>query len=55
VPSGRLAKASSVGAKTLKGPDHVSVSTEPAAFAAAIEELIAPADVIFQRYHLLVL
>src|SRR5208337_3146293 len=35
VPAGRRAKASLVGAKTVKGPAPSSVSTRPAAFTAA--------------------
>ena len=35
VPSGSILNASSVGAKTVKGPALSSVSTSPAAFTAA--------------------
>ena len=35
VPEGSLAKAASVGAKTVKGPLPLRVSTSPAAFTAA--------------------
>jgi hypothetical protein len=39
VPAGSLAKASSVGAKTVNGPAPSSVSTRPAAFTAATRVL----------------
>ena len=35
MPAGSLAKAASVGAKTVNGPRPASVSTRPAAFTAA--------------------
>ena len=40
---GNFAKASSVGAKTVKGPSPLSVSTRPAAFTAATSVLKLPA------------
>src|SRR5271165_3753355 len=43
VPAGSLAKASSVGAKTVKGPLPFKVSTSPAAFTAATRVLNCPA------------
>ena len=39
VPAGSLAKASSVGAKTVKGPGPSRVSTRPAALTAATRVL----------------
>src|SRR5829696_1122396 len=45
VPSGSAAKASSVGAKTVYGPAPLSVSTRPAAVAAASNVLNEPASV----------
>ena len=39
VPSGSLAKASSVGAKTVYGPFFSSASSRPAAFTAATRVL----------------
>jgi hypothetical protein len=43
VPSGSAANASSVGANTVKGPSLLSVSTRPAASAAASKVLNDPA------------
>ena len=43
VPSGSAAKASSVGANTVNGPSPLSVSTRPAAVAAASRVLNEPA------------
>src|SRR3954465_3350687 len=43
VPAGSLAKASSVGAKTVNGPGPLSVSTSPAACRAAASVLNDPA------------
>ena len=40
VPGGSLAKASSVGAKTVKGPGLLSVSTRPPALTAATRVLL---------------
>jgi hypothetical protein len=47
VPAGSAAKASSVGAKTVKGPSPFSVSTSPAASTAAtsVPKLPAPTAV----------
>lgn len=44
VPWGNLAKASSVGAKTVKGPGLFNVSTSPAACTAVTNVLKLPAD-----------
>src|ERR1700683_3922492 len=43
VPAGNLAKASSVGAKTVKGPLPFRVSTRPAGWSAAARVLKEPA------------
>ena len=43
VPLGSLANASSVGAKTVKGPFPLRVSTRPAALTAATSVLKLPA------------
>ena len=43
MPAGSAAKASSVGAKTVNGPLPWSVSTRPAALAAASSVLKVPA------------
>ncbi len=43
VPAGSLAKASSLGAKTVNGPGPFSVSTRPAAVTAATRVLNEPA------------
>src|ERR1700722_3457179 len=43
VPGGSLAKAASVGAKTVNGPAPLSVSTSPAALIAATSVLKLPA------------
>ena len=43
VPSGSLAKASSVGAKTVKGPSEFRVSLRPAASMAAVR-VVKPAS-----------
>src|SRR5512141_893051 len=45
VPAGRAANAASVGAKTVKGPAPLSVSTSPAAVAACSSVLKLPAAV----------
>jgi len=42
VPSGSLAKASSVGAKTVKGPSPLRASTKPAACKAAAKVVKRP-------------
>ena len=44
VPGGSLAKASSVGAKTVNGPGPFSVCTSPAALTAATRVLKFPSD-----------
>ena len=44
VPAGSLAKASSVGAKTVKGPAPLRVSTKPAAVTAATRVVKEPAE-----------
>ena len=43
VPAGSLAKAASVGAKTVNGPGPFSVSTSPAAWSAAARVWNEPA------------
>src|ERR1700687_943755 len=43
VPAGNFANASSVGAKTVKGPLPFRVSTRPAACSAAVKVLNEPA------------
>jgi hypothetical protein len=43
VPAGSAAKAASVGAKTVKGPLPLKVSTRPAALTAATNVLKLPA------------
>ena len=43
VPAGSLAKASSVGAKTVNGPSPLRVSTRPAASRAAASVVKSPA------------
>src|ERR1700728_1788146 len=55
VPAGSLAKASSVGAKTVKGPGLLRVSTRPAALTAAtrvlwIGELTAFSTMVLEGY-----
>jgi hypothetical protein len=44
VPSGNFAKASSVGAKTVKGPSPCKVSTNPASVSAVANVLKVPAS-----------
>ena len=56
VPAGSLAKASLVGAKTVKGPGELSVSTRPAALTAAtrvvwIGELTAFSTMVLVGIH----
>lgn len=46
VPAGSLAKASSVGAKTVKGPAVFMVSARPAAPRAAARVLKAPEPIV---------
>ena len=43
IPSGNLAKASSVGVNTVSGPSPFKASTNPVTFAAAIKVLKLPA------------
>lgn len=45
VPAGSFAKASSVGAKTVKRPALFKVSTKPATVTAAVEVLNEPAAI----------
>ena len=44
MPSGKAAKASSVGAKTVKGPSPDNASTKPAASRAATRVVKLPAS-----------